>query len=55
VVGLALVTGPVYGLGLFIGSRVFRLASADTFRRICFALIAFAIMLSLPVLDRITH
>jgi uncharacterized protein len=55
VVGLAVITGPVYGLGLFIGSRIFRLASADTFRRICFVLIAVAIMLSLPVLDNITH
>jgi hypothetical protein len=55
VVGLALITGPIYGLGLFIGSRMFRLASADTFRRVCFALIAAAILLSLPVLDRFTH
>ncbi len=55
VVGLAVITGPIYGLGLFIGSRMFRLASADTFRRMCFALIAVAILLSLPVLDRITH
>jgi uncharacterized membrane protein YfcA len=55
VVGLALITGPIYGLGLFIGSRVFGFASEVTFRRTCFALIAFAIMLSLPVLDNITH
>jgi uncharacterized protein len=51
VIGLALITGPIYGLGLYIGSRVFGLASEDTFRRMCFALIAVAIMLSLPVLD----
>jgi hypothetical protein len=55
VIGLAMITGPIYGLGLFIGSRMFRVANADTFRRICFALIAVAIVLSLPVLDRITH
>jgi len=55
VIGLAVITGPIYGLGLFIGSRMFRLASADTFRRLCFALITVAILLSLPVLDRITH
>jgi uncharacterized protein len=51
VFGLALITGPIYGLGLYIGSRIFGLASEITFRRICFALIAVAIMLSLPVLD----
>jgi uncharacterized membrane protein YfcA len=55
VVGLAVITGPFYGLGLFIGSRMFRLASADTFRRMCLALIAVAILLSLPVLDGITR
>jgi uncharacterized membrane protein YfcA len=51
VIGLALITGPIYGLGLYIGSRAFGFASEDTFRRMCFALIAAAIMLSLPVLD----
>jgi uncharacterized membrane protein YfcA len=55
VVGLALVTGPIYGLGLYAGSRMFGLASEPTFRRICFALIAVAIILSLPVLDAIRH
>ena len=55
VVGLALVTGPIYGLGLYVGSRMFGLASEITFRRICFALIASAIMLSLPVLDAFMH
>jgi uncharacterized membrane protein YfcA len=56
VVGLALVTGPIYGLGLYAGSRMFGLASELTFRRMCLALIAAAIMLSLPVLDVIiTH
>jgi uncharacterized protein len=55
VVELALVTGPVYGIGLYLGSRMFGLASEITFRRICFALIAVAIALSLPVLDNFTH
>jgi uncharacterized protein len=55
IVGLALVTGPIYGLGLYAGSRMFGLASEITFRRMCFALIAFAILLSLPVLDGIGH
>jgi uncharacterized membrane protein YfcA len=53
VIGLAVMTGPIYGIGLYIGSRVFGLASETTFRRICFALIAVAIVLSLPILDGI--
>jgi len=55
VIGLALIIGPIYGLGLYAGSRMFGLASEITFRRICFALIAAAIMLSLPVLDDLTR
>ena len=55
VVGLALITGPIYGLGLYAGVRMFGLASEITFRRICFALIAAAIALSVPVLDSFTR
>jgi uncharacterized protein len=55
VVGLALVTGPIYGAGLYAGARMFGLASEITFRRICLALIAVAIALSLPVLDNFMH
>ncbi|HMA72834.1 MAG TPA: sulfite exporter TauE/SafE family protein [Xanthobacteraceae bacterium] len=55
VIGLALVTGPIYALGLYAGSRIFGLASELTFRRICFVLIAVAIILSLPALDGIGH
>jgi len=55
VVELALVTGPVYGVGLYLGTRMFGLASEIAFRRICFTLIAVAIGLSLPALDNFTH
>jgi len=55
VIGLALVIGPVYGLGLYAGSRMFGLAHEITFRRICLALIAIAIVLSLPVFDSIKN
>jgi uncharacterized protein len=48
---LAVVTGPPYGLGLLAGSRLFGLASETTFRRTCYALIAVAIVLGLPVID----
>jgi uncharacterized membrane protein YfcA len=51
VLRLALVVGPVYGLGLFVGSRLFGVADESTFRRICYALIAAAVVFSLPVLD----
>lgn len=48
---LALFIGPGYGLGIFLGSRLFGLASEDTFRRICFCLITGAGIVSLPALD----
>lgn len=51
VLKLALVVAPVYGLGLFIGARLFGVADESFFRRICYALIAVAIVISLPVLD----
>jgi uncharacterized protein len=51
VLGLALVTGPIYGLGLFCGSRLFGRASDQAFRWICYALIAAAAVLGLPALD----
>ncbi len=51
VIGLALLIGPAYGLGLWAGSHTFGLASEVTFRRICYTLIAAAGLFSLPVLD----
>jgi uncharacterized membrane protein YfcA len=51
VLDLALLMGPVYGLGLFIGARLFGVADESFFRRICYALIVVAIVVSLPVLD----
>jgi uncharacterized membrane protein YfcA len=50
-VGLAVALGPLYGLGLFLGARMFRLADEAIFRRVCYALIAAAGLVSLPVLD----
>jgi hypothetical protein len=49
VLGLAVVAGPSYGLGLYLGTRLFRLAREPTFRWICYGLIAAAALLSLPV------
>lgn len=53
VVKLALIVGPVYGFGLFIGARLFGVASETLFRRVCYSLIALAAIISLPVLDQL--
>jgi len=46
---LALLLVPFFAAGLYAGSKVFHLASADTFRRICLALIGLSLAISLPV------
>ncbi|MCX7321032.1 MAG: sulfite exporter TauE/SafE family protein [Hyphomicrobiales bacterium] len=51
VVGLAVLTGPLFGLGLWIGSKLFGVASDETFRRICYALIAVSAVIGLPLFD----
>jgi uncharacterized membrane protein YfcA len=51
VIGLAVLTGPAFGIGLWLGSHMFGLASEETFRRICYALIALAALVSLPLFD----
>lgn len=47
------VIAPVYGLGSWLGGRMFGLASEATFRRICLGMIAVATVTSLPLLDGI--
>ena len=51
VIGLVVLTGPAFGIGLWLGSHMFWLASEETFRRICYALIALAALVSLPLFD----
>lgn len=46
---LAALVSPAYALGLYAGSRAFHLASPETFRRLCFLLIALSVITSLPV------
>jgi uncharacterized membrane protein YfcA len=46
---LALLAGPSYALGLFIGARAFRVASESVFRKLCFGLIALSVITSLPL------
>jgi uncharacterized membrane protein YfcA len=53
VLKLCVVVGPVYGLGLYIGARLFGVADERVFRRICYVLIAAAVLVSLPLLDGI--
>jgi len=51
VLKLCVVVGPAYGVGLAIGARLFGVADEGVFRRICYALIVFAVVISLPLLD----
>jgi uncharacterized membrane protein YfcA len=48
---MALVTAPGYAIGMYLGTRMFGLASDRTFRRACYLLIAGAALVSLPALD----
>jgi uncharacterized membrane protein YfcA len=43
--------GPVYGIGVWLGARLFGRASETLFRAICYALIAAAVIIGLPALD----
>lgn len=49
----ALVVGPVYALGVKFGASLFGRASEAVFRAICYALIAVAVIVGLPVLDTV--
>lgn len=48
---LAVIVTPIYGAGLWLGSRLFPFASETVFRRICYGLIVIAIVTSAPTLD----
>lgn len=50
---LTLVAAPGYALGLYLGTRMFNLASERSFRRACYLLIAAAALVSLPALDSV--
>jgi uncharacterized membrane protein YfcA len=51
VLGYAALAAPLYGLGLWLGSRMFGLTSDTVFRRACYTLIALSALASLPALD----
>lgn len=42
---------PVYGLSLYLGSRGFKSASPDLYRKVAYGLIALAALTSIPLLD----
>lgn len=50
---LSALTAPGYAVGMFLGTRMFGLASDAMFRRVCFVLIAAAAVISLPALDAV--
>jgi uncharacterized protein len=47
--GPFLVAVPAYGLGIWVGSRLFGLASETSFRRACHAMIGLSALVSLPL------
>jgi uncharacterized membrane protein YfcA len=47
------VVGPVYAIGVWFGASLFGRASESLFRAICYALIAAAVIIGLPVLDAV--
>ena len=49
VLKFSLFAGPAYGIGTWAGSKMFRLASPQIFRTISLALVAFAVLTSLPL------
>ncbi len=51
---LAIIVAPVFSLGLFLGSRLFGIASEVVFRRVCFGLIAAAAIGGLPLFESLT-
>ena len=51
--GPFLVALPVYGLGIWLGTRMFGLASERSFRLGCYAMITLAALLGLPLWDGI--
>jgi uncharacterized membrane protein YfcA len=52
-VRFSLLLGPIYGIGVWFGASLFGRASEKLFRSICYALIAAAVVIGLPALDRL--
>ena len=52
-IALSMLIGPAFALGLFTGTRLFSRSNEATFRRTCYALIACAAIIGLPVMDSV--
>lgn len=48
---MALLAGPGYGVGMYLGTKLFGVASEQSFRKICFLLIGIAVLIGLPLFD----
>lgn len=46
-------TGPLYGLGLYTGSRLFKGSNDVTFKWVCYGIITLATIVGLPVFDSV--
>jgi uncharacterized protein len=53
VIALALMVGPLHILAMWLGGRMFRLASERAYRRIAYGIIAAAALASMPLFDRL--
>ena len=53
VIALACVIGPLQILSLKTGTRLFHLASAQTYRRVAYVIVATSALVSMPILDKI--
>lgn len=51
VLRLAAISAPLYGFGVWFGSRMFGIANETTFRVICYMMIAFTAIMSMPLFD----
>jgi len=54
-IALSVTIWPVYIVAMWLGARMFRGASDMTYRRIAYAIVAIAALVSLPVFDKILH
>ena len=48
---LSVIIGPVYAIGILLGAKLFGRVSEKLFRSICYAMIALAAIVGLPLLD----
>jgi hypothetical protein len=54
-IALAILLGVPYTLAMIVGARSFHGSSDALYRRIAYAIMAFAAIVSLPIFDRLFH